>query len=30
LITARLATKRERRTYDGYYQFGSQGWAKNP
>jgi uncharacterized DUF497 family protein len=28
LITARLATKAERRTYNGYYQIDGEGWAK--
>ena len=28
LIMARLATKAERRSYNGYYQIDSKGWAK--
>jgi len=28
LITARLATKAERRSYNGYYQIDGKGWTK--
>ena len=28
LIMARLATKAERRSYNGYYQIDGKGWAK--
>ena len=28
IITARLATKAERRSYNGYYYFDNQGWSK--
>jgi len=28
LITARLATRNERRAYNGYYQIDGQGWGK--
>jgi len=28
LITARLATKAERRSYNGYYNIDGKGWAK--
>jgi uncharacterized DUF497 family protein len=28
LIMARLATKAERRSYNGYYQIDSKGWSK--
>jgi uncharacterized DUF497 family protein len=28
LITARLATKAERKSYNGYYQIDGKGWAK--
>jgi uncharacterized DUF497 family protein len=28
LITARLATKAERRSYNGYYQIDGKGWRK--
>ena len=28
LITARLATKAERKSYNGYYQIDGEGWAK--
>ncbi|MDR3334008.1 MAG: BrnT family toxin [Treponema sp.] len=28
LITARLATKRERRSYNGYFNIDGQGWTK--
>jgi uncharacterized DUF497 family protein len=28
LIMARLATKAERRSYNGYYQIDGQGWTK--
>ena len=29
IITARLADKTERRSYNGYYQIDGKGWAKN-
>jgi len=28
LITARLATKAERRSYNGYYRIDNKGWSK--
>ena len=28
LITARLANKAERRSYNGYYRFDNKGWSK--
>jgi uncharacterized DUF497 family protein len=28
LITARIATKKERRSYNGYYQIDDEGWGK--
>jgi uncharacterized DUF497 family protein len=28
LITARLANKAERRSYNGYYRIDNQGWSK--
>ena len=28
LITARLATKAERRIYNGYYRINNQGWSE--
>jgi uncharacterized DUF497 family protein len=28
MITARLATKSERRSYNGYYRIDNKGWAK--
>ena len=28
LITARVATKKERRSYNGYYQIDNEGWRK--
>ncbi|GHU55074.1 membrane protein [Spirochaetia bacterium] len=28
LITARVATKQERRSYNGYYQIDGEGWSK--
>jgi len=28
LITARLATKAERRSYNGYYRIDNQGWSE--
>ena len=28
LITARLATKEERRIYNGYYRINNQGWSE--
>ncbi|WP_062328450.1 BrnT family toxin, partial [Treponema endosymbiont of Eucomonympha sp.] len=28
IITARVATKNERRTYDGYYHVDDKGWTK--
>ncbi|MDR3336257.1 MAG: BrnT family toxin [Treponema sp.] len=30
LISARLATKAERRSYNGYYQIDGSGWCKAP
>ena len=29
IITARLADKTERRSYNGYYQIDGKGWTKN-
>jgi len=29
IISARLANKSERRSYNGYYQIDGSGWAKN-
>jgi uncharacterized DUF497 family protein len=29
MISARLATKAERRSYNGYYQIDGKGWAKD-
>ncbi|MDR0321612.1 MAG: BrnT family toxin [Treponema sp.] len=29
IISARLADKSERRSYNGYYQIDGKGWAKN-
>jgi len=30
IITARLANKSERRSYNGYYQIDGKGWSKTP
>ena len=30
IITARVADKSERRSYNGYYQIDGKGWTKNP